>query len=156
MKTIRTAKTVQAEGARTDERQLQEKQSQLSKTMILNVFNSLRPVQDGMSLVSIDRDGVKVWAHVKKADWPASDWLVAQSEKMTRPYALLMPIGRPGTTQGEGAQQGGTKSPTPTPTPKPTPGGTKSPTPKPTPDVCYSVEVGTDGELHLGKAGPCR
>jgi hypothetical protein len=132
------AKTVKAQGAGMAEKQVQEKQPQVSMDKIRKVINSVRPIRDGMTIVSIDADGVKVWANVKKADWSATDWMVFESDTMPPPYALLIPISQPSTT--EAADKGGTKKPTPTPTP----------------DQCFDVVVNSNGDFALGsKPHPC-
>ena len=132
------AKTVKAQGAGTAEKQVQEKQPQVSMDKVKKVINSVRPIRDGMTIVSIDADGVKVWANVKKADWSATDLMVVESDTMPPPYALLILISQPSTTQAEGADKGGTKKPTPTP------------------DQCFDVVVNSNGDFALGsKPHPC-
>jgi hypothetical protein len=132
------AKTVKAQGAGTAEKQVQEKQPQVSMDKVQKVINSVRPIRDGMTIVSIDADGVKVWANVKKADWSATDLMVVESDTMPPPYALLILISQPSTTQAEGADKGGTKKPTPTP------------------EQCFDVVVNSNGDFALGsKPHPC-
>jgi len=126
------ASTVSAQGAGASEKKL-PKQPASSEAMVQKVLSSLHPIRDGMTIVSIDADGVKVWTKVKKADWSDKDYMVVE---LARPYALLVPISQPSTT--EAADKG----------------GSKKPTPSPTPEQCYNVIVCSNGELCLDTAHP--
>jgi hypothetical protein len=102
----------------------------------LRFFKALRPIVDGMNIVAVDAEAVSVWTSVKKADWPIDAKVAPVS---TRGYYLLVPVVASAAPKEAAAAS---KKPTPTPTP--------------TPEKCYSVVVGSDGELKLDGETPCK
>jgi hypothetical protein len=103
----------------------------------LRFIEALRPIVDGMNIVTVNGEGVSVWIGVKKADWPTDAKVAPLSGRMGS--YLFVPVAPSAAPKDAAATS---KKPTPTPTP--------------TPDKCYSVVVGTDGEFHLDGEVPCR
>jgi hypothetical protein len=136
--------TVVGQSQTTPERQSQQVQSSKAKDgkqasprdVGLRFFKGLRPIIDGMNIVAVDDEAVSVWTSVKKADWPIDAKVAPLS---ARGSYLLVPVVASAAPK-EAAAAG--KKPTPTPTP--------------TPEKCYSVVVGSDGELKLDGETPCK